>query len=481
MATAALDRWQYRLSQDEPPGGLAVGPLWLSVGPELPVIRVTDSAGLAAGILLGFPIDLAGRCMVSDAWQAPMRSEADLDTFSQGVLRALGGRFLWIQTVGSQHRIYPDCSAQVTCVYDPMAGMAGSTAHALLDEGEYDSRFDRDAFDRLGIDGEGWFPAGLTAHHGIHRLLPNHWLDLDTWQVRRFWPESSLLIIPDPSAAVDEIIDIIRRQFEAVIAGPKRLALALTAGHETRMLLACARPYLNDVDFITVSGGDSHEIDTVMARSIARDMRLNHVGLPRVVATDAQRKEFIRRGGHCNADSNSRYHPSVWPIGRSHILIGGVGGEVARAFFWRSGDTGDSSVSPQVMAGRFGLPVTAALLKALGRWQDGLPAMDTREMLDLAYLEHRDGAWYAAQFCCDPTLLRIAPLLTVRAVELMLQLPPSWKLTDRLGHSIIEKLWPELEYYPYNSLGRWKDMVAKVQRVVADPRIVLKKLRKLRS
>ncbi len=481
MVSVPLDFWQYRLCQDETSDSLAVGPLWLSVGPELPVIRVTDSAGLSVGILLGFPIDLNGRRMIRGAWQAPVRAEADLDAFSQGMLRSLGGRFLWIQTAGGEHRIYPDCSAQVTCVYDPAAGMAGSTAHALLDEGEYDHRFDRASFDRLGIDGEGWFPAGLTAHHGIHRLLPSHCLDLNTWQVRRFWPESRLRVVLDPSAAVDEIIDIIRRQLEAVIAGPKRLALALTAGRETRMLLACARPYLNDVDFITVSGGDRHEIDTVMARRIARDMGLNHVGLPRAVATDAQRQEFIRRGGHCNADSNSRYHPSIWPIGQSHILIGGVGGEVARAFFWRNGDTENSPVSPQVMAHRFGLPVTAPLLEAIGRWQEGLPAMDTREMLDLAYLEHRDGAWYAAQFCCDPTLLRIAPLLTVRVVELMMQLPPSWKLTDRLGHAIIEKLWPELERYPYNSLGRWKDMMVKMQRVIADPRIVLKKLRKVRS
>ena len=133
------------------------------------------------------------------------------------------------------------------------------------------------------------------------------------------------------------------------------------------------------------------------------------------------------------------------------------------------------------MIGRFGLRTTGPLEVALDSWNTDLALNDMRHKLDIAYLEHRDGAWYAAQFCCDPTLLRIAPLLTLRAVELMVTLPQDWKLTNKLGHAMVQRLWPELARYPYNSLGRWKDTMVKLQRVIADPRIVLKKLRKLRS
>lgn len=481
MTSRTLDPWQYRLSADESSGSLAIGNLWLSVGADLPVIKVTDGAGLPVGVLLGFPIDLAERRILRDSWQIPEQFGSDRDFLSRIILQALGGRFLWIDTIGGGARIYPDCSGQVPCVYDPVARIAGSTAFALLGEQDYDSRLDRVSFDRLGIDGEGWFPAGLTAHRGINRLLPNHCLDLEKWEARRVWPLTALKVTDDPSGAVDEVIRIVRGQFEAVLSGPKRLALALTAGHETRMLLACARPYLKDLDFVTVTGGDRHEVDTVMARRIAKDMNLNHISLPRLVATKAQRDSFIERGGHCNADSNSHYHPSVWPIAQTHVLAGGVGGEVARAFFWRNSDVADSTLTAQIMIDRFGLATTVPLIKALECWKAALPQMDARQILDLAYLEHRDGAWYAAQFCCDPTLLRLAPLLTFRAIELMMQLPPEWKRTDRLGHAIIERLWPELERYPYNSLGRWKDALIKLERVVLDPRLVLKKLRKLRS
>ncbi len=481
MASVVLDPWQYKLCQEKTPGSVAVGALWLSVGPDLPMIRVTDSEGLATGILLGFPIDLAGRCLIQTSWQMPARSQADPDAFSSDLLRALGGRFLWIQTAGGQNRIYPDCSAQVTCVYDAGARMAGSTAYALLDAKDYDCRFDKASFDRLGIDGEGWFPAGLTAHHGINRLLPNHCLDLDRWEVRRVWPKSRQQTADDLSESVTEIICIIQAQIEALIGQPKKLALALTAGLDTRTMLACARPYLANIDLLTVTGGDRHEVDTITAKRIATELGLSHIALPRLVASEDQQSLYIRRGGHCVGDSNAKFHPSVWPIAKTHIFIGGAGGEIARPPILRDYDTVDTQLTPQFLADRLGLPRTDAIVDALSHHLDSMSFLSALEILDLVYLEDRYAPWYGSQFCCDPVLLRFAPFITTRSVELMMRLPQDWKLTSRLAHAIIERLWPELERYPYNSLGRWKDGIIKLQRVIADPRIVLKKLRKLRS
>ena len=129
---------------------------------------------------------------------------------------------------------------------------------------------------------------------------------------------------------------------------------------------------------------------------------------------------------------------------------------------------------------RFGLPDTPQLGAALEDWLASLVKIDAFTVLDLAYLEHRDGAWYAPQFCCDPTLIRQAPLLTMRTVSLMMQLPSEWKRDDRMGHAIIERLWPELNKYPYNSLGKFKDIVIKIQRAMSNPDLIVKKLRKMR-
>ncbi|MFZ5749520.1 MAG: hypothetical protein ACOY5U_00465 [Pseudomonadota bacterium] len=473
-----LDPWQYRLGERRDGDSIPLGSLWLSCGPDLPVIRVRDSGGAEVGVLLGFPIDLAGKRLLTSDWIAP-DGAADTDPLADRVLHALGGRFLWIQTTGGKTRIYPDCSAQVTCVWDTERPAIGSTAHALLDDAAYEARFDHALYDRLGLDGEGWFPAGLTAHRGIERLLPDHYLDAESRTAHRFWPRQAVPPV-DPQAAVDEMIALIRAQMEAIIGSDRRLGLALTGGHETRMLLACARPFLDRIDIVTVVGEDRHATDTVIARRIVRDFGLRHLELPRRQASDAERQTFIRRGGHCNADSNSRFHPSMRPIARTHHFIGGLGGEVGRAFFWRGTDVPSTPITAEVLNARFGLPAVPELTGRLRDWLRDLPSTDAYGILDLAYLEHRNGPWYAAQFCTDPTLVRFAPIFTLRGVELMLGLPPQWKRESRLGHEIIRKLWPELLDYPFNSLGAWRDALIKAQKVMANPRLIVKKLRKMR-
>lgn len=480
MNFPSLDLWQYRLSRTPGQKALAVGNMWLETDAGLPVTRLTDIDGTPVGVLLGFPIDLKAPCLIAGDWQIPVRLDENADAFVRQGLLALGGRFLWIFCAQGTARIYPDCSAQVPCVFDSQAQVAASTAHALMDDAEYEARFDKALFDELGVEGEGWFPAGLTAHKGLKRLLPNHYLDLDSWTVERFWsgPETK---IEDPFKAVEEIIEIIRAQIEALINGPKRVAIALTAGHETRMLLACARPFLDRLDFVTVIGGDRHNTDTVMARRIAGDLGLSHVTLARTEATPQQRALFIRRGGHCNADSNSYFHPSVWPISESHVMISGLGGEVGRAFLWRDSDTSQTALTASLLEGRFGMRKSKRLNEQLQLWLNELQGSDSLDVLDLAYIEHRNGAWYAVQFCSDPALVRQAPLLTARTVELMMQLPADWKKTSRLGPEVIARLWPELGDYPYNSLGKWQDTMVKLQRAVANPQKILKKLRKMQS
>ena len=481
MTNRQLDPWQYRLSTERSLGARAVGELWLDVGPDLPVTEVTDAEGLSVGLILGFPIDLLEKAMMRETWSVPIKLGTDHDSFASAVLNSLGGRFLWVYSAKDVTRIYPDCSAQVTCVFDPSARNAGSTAFALLDSDEYERRFDRATFSRLNIDGEGWFPAGLTAHQGLYRLLPSHYLDLNRWEALRFWPKSTLPTLEDPEAAVEKIIFIIQSQMEALAAQPKRLALALTAGLDTRTLLACSRPYLGKIDLVTVTGSDRHEIDTIMAQRIAKDLGLNHIALPRVVASDDERARFILRGGHCHGDSNSTFHPSVWPLSESHLFVGGAGGGISRLPIMRDHDNDQTTITPDFIINRFGLPRVEKVEAAFESRLSNMIGISSLQKLDLFFQEDRYAPWYGAQFCCDPKLVRYAPLLTTESVELMMRFPRDWRQNGRIFHRIIQRLWPELEGYPVNSLGIWKDTLVKIERTILDPKLIMKKIRKMRS
>ena len=152
----------------------------------------------------------------------------------------MGGSFIFILDVPGARRVYLDACGSLSAVYDPETRRVGATALALLDADEADRRFRRDLYDRLGIRREGWFPGGLTAHEGVSRLMPNFHLDLADFTVRRHWPRAPIPEDPDPEAmcerimsSCEAIIDTVARRGETFIG--------LTAGNETRLLVAASR------------------------------------------------------------------------------------------------------------------------------------------------------------------------------------------------------------------------------------------------
>lgn len=484
-----LDRWQYRLlpgasDTSGVAGRLEVAGHVLETGADLPVHEVRDADGRACGRLVGHPLQFlpeGGAALVGSVLQLNAVLVADADRFVEDAFRELAGRFLWVFEADGVARVYPDCAGQIPCVFDPESGVVGSSAHALLDDAAYEERFDRGLYDRVGIDGLGWFPGGVTAHAGLTRLLPNHYLDLADFTVHRHWPRGPWREGSDPDAEARDLAELVRAQVGALVAYPeRRVAQALTAGRETRMLLGCAREVAGLIDLVTVSAGGSHQTDTVMARRIAAAEGLSHRELPRATASAAERANYLRRGGHCIADANARYFPSVRPIADSHVFVGGAGGEIGRGFFWRQGDTRETRLDGAGLMNRFGLPPEPRLIAAMEVWLAGLDGFDSLQILDLAYIEQRMGPWAGPQFCCDPTLVRFAPLLSRRTAELMLGLPENWKRGEGMADAILQATWPELLRFPFNSLGAVRDMLGKLGRVTRDPSLVLRKLRKKR-
>lgn len=479
MTFSSMEPWQYRLTRTPETGSIEVAGHHLIVGPDMECVPVSDQSGQSVGWLIGFPIDLSGNALITQAHKFGFQFKGNPDQFAESVVSSLGGRFLWVADLGGSGRIYPDCSALVPCVFDPDAKRAGCSAYSILEADAYKDRFQRDLHTALGVDKAGWFPGGLTAHSGVERLLPNHYLDLQSWKPVRFWPNAEIPEANNPRDSIQELIDLVDQQFGILVNSGKKVAISLTGGRDTRMLLACARPYLDQVSFVTVTGADSHSMDTVMARMIAREERLDHLELPRQIASEQQRDHYLRLGGHCVADGNSWFHPSVSPLRANHVLLGGAGGEVGRAFFWQPTDTPQTKVSGTTLTGRMGFRKEEALIARLSEWMDRAPWDDTLHNLDLAYVEQRMGPWGAAQFPCDPTLVRYAPLVTRRAIELMIGLPAEWKRNGIAAEETVRLAWPELEKYRYNSLGPVRDTFLKMRRVVADPGLVVKRVRKI--
>ena len=439
---------------------------------------VLDGSGRKIGLLLGTPIDYQAGELVERGLRLDLPTDtASRDAAIEQGLYKLGGGWLCVLAADGLERIYLDADGTLSLVYDPAQEAAASSAGLLLDDGAYAARFDATLYQALDLPGDGWFPSGLTAHTGIHRLLCNHYLDLSTFETRRHWPLEPFSQAGNVDASALRVAEIVRQSAQALLKRG-RLAVALTGGNETRFLLAAYKPIIDQLTFVTVSA-PSTQRDVELAMRLAARFKLRHLILPLHEATEQDQLAWHYATGHCVSGPNMVSHPTIRPLaGKFDWFLGGLGGEIGRAFFWRPTDTPDSPMRAQDLVPRFGMPMNGAVVDATERWLEGVSTFDALTKLDLGYLELRMSAWSAAQTYPQSFIDHEHPLIAREVYALMLDLPPHAKRGNLLIKSAIEQLWPDLSEIPINRYGDYRDTL-EVMLKVADHKRVAKKLRKI--
>lgn len=438
---------------------------------SLPVHRVIGLSGEPIGWLLGHAVDAGGSLVEGDV-------RADCDAPDDGRwepwLYAMGGRFAAIALEGGCPRFYHDPSGSIAAVYQPSRRRVASTTAVI--PYEPDSAENAELVAAMGLpESNAMYPVGLTPRHGIERLLPNHYLDLETWSPVRHWPVHGLEADPDVDAACARIEEITRRIMGAFAArGP--IQIPLTAGQDSRMLLSCARPFRDRCAFYTVGLSDRaarEDVDT--ARRLARAFDLDHHVFPHREATPVE----VRRWNWKIGCETGEYRGMMMSGTRSDVdrtrpeMMGNIA-ELSRAFYWRPADGPDTAIEPERLATAVFAPHRPEVLEKIRTWLDGVPPMDRRTLLDLYYLEQRMGAWGSLLLYSDAHegACRVFPLNHRETIESILRLPFAFRREGLLMRAIIQRAWPELLRIPINEpLG-----LLRFQFFCEDVGIFLKKL-----
>jgi hypothetical protein len=424
----------------------------VGTAPGLPVTalrRGVHTCGLLLGTVIRDGTLLAGEPLaLPDGGDSPL---AD----AERLLASLGGRHVAVLDLPGHRRLYPDAMATRAVVYSPALRAAGSTPLALyLEPDVYDTCYERDLAATIGMPAaDQWYPGALTPHRGVMRLLPNHYLDLDSWSAIRHWGSEPPPPC-QPEQAVSEIGAIVRGQLSAV-AARQGLHLSLTAGKDSRLLLACAREIVERIEFFTfVFDADSE--DTRIATLLARRLGLRARLLPVVRATPEQSDAFLRRTGHAVSGAIREIHPTLAQLNPTRMVLPALGGEVGRAYYWRPHDNRKTPLSPSGLTARLRLPHHPRIVAAVADWLTGLRDLPTRFVLDLALLELRLGGWAGPQtYGSDPFGDTLIPLAQRRVFELMMGLPEDYRTRDLLVSDVCRQLWPELLSLPFNRLTGW--------------------------
>lgn len=455
-----------------------IGGWGVQVSDYLPATRLVDDQGVAVGVLLGWAIDPKEQRML-EGIEIVAKTGEELGCLHDRVIKPLIGTYLAILSVGQKTRIYMDGLGNLSVVFDPGRAIAGATAACIMDQAELGARFDKELYGKMEIAAEGWFPGGLTAHRGLERLMANHYLDCSTWhQVRH----NSYEAVANSDGPVASHLGVIASEIDncvaALLNAKREVAVGLTGGGDSRLLLAGLKPQKDRIGFYTVAppSNPKSNFDLIRAHELSSKHELRHRTLPYVGASPDEMLEWDRRVGNCVITANRWQHPSVYPL-EGEMCIGGLGGEVGRCFLWP-----DLARIPPITAttlvDMLKLPRAPVVIERVERWLADLPEVETTKLLDLAYIELRMSSWSSVQSYANPHSVIIHPLASFTSIEAMLRLAPEYRQNDGMISGFIEAYWPELLELPINRYGDWRDLKAPLAKIT-NPTKVYRKLRQM--
>lgn len=449
----------------------------LDVFPGIKIVSVHEQSGAQIGVLLGVAIDLDAGAVLQDTMSIAEDFVAgtDVDGLVERYIYALAGSFVFVLDTGLQSRVYLDANGSLSLVYDPERRIAAATTGLLLSDEEYAARFASDLYQAFEVGRDGWFTGGMTAHRGVRRLLCNHYFDLQTGQPTRHWPKKEIEETNSPPEAIATINSIVQRTTSALLrSGP--VAVALTAGNETRALLANYKGILSDLTFVTLDS-PGYKLDLVRAQELSLKFGLRHQLLKYRRASKTQIKSWQYRSSHGITGNNMTGHPSIAPLAGNYF-VGGLGGEVGRGFLWLNSDN-ETELDAQGIIDRLKLPRHPLIVKEVQEWLAALPAYSTLFTLDLAYIELRMSCWAFAQSYASPEVVKIYPLISRDSYEAMLSLPAAIRRNNGMIKMCIEQAWPDTLVFPINRYGDYRDRLELAERAIRKPYRAWKKLRQL--
>ncbi len=462
------------------------------VGPALhlaahPALNVTQAHGDGLKItLLGFILDpdapdLGDAEIVGKMALAARPGISPLDLTGR-----FGGRWLLIIAQSDDVRIFADPAGLRQMFHTDVASTGafwaasepGILAEFLSLEISPEAR-EFIASEAYARNAEQWWPWDTSPYSEIRRLPPNHELSVRTGAARRFWPDKGFTpSTPDKAA---EVVGETLRGLITAMHTRCPLAVTLTAGLDSRIILAAARPVARDVLFVTSKKRDMQESDPdlVIARRLAANLGLQH----RVIDSDCQLRDEFRE---LYFSSNQLCHEK-WVFGAQAIhdalnlektAVSGHVAEVARCSLMghKSGLDARASFTPEALARATGLDMQPFVIRAMERWKDGLGEVYTYDARDLLYWENRMGSWLASSQ--QEFLLAwreiFAPFNCRRVLEAALSVDP--ELRDEPAYpffrTVIARLWPECLDLPINP----KPPVPLARRVRRVGRKILEKL-----
>jgi len=463
----------------DPPLGTALGPIpwpgqfciskemcpvpaaWKSVelrgwllqhSPDLRYAQLLDGRGDAVGWLIGLAT-LEGK-LIADTYT--VEDPADFDDLGGG----------WVAVHLGWQRIYCDSFGHLSVVYAEGGGGISTNPEFFRNKQK-----NTDLIQLMQLPEKNhWYPFGLTAWKNVRRLTPNHFLCMENWAEQRHWPDREMIENGLAEISLEEAAEIVSKAIKDNIRAVHTefpLKISLTAGYDSRTVVACARQYADEMECVV---HDLHpwtgQLDLAVAKRLSRKHHLKLAILPRRQSTPEQKALWLLRTGEAAAGASYAEVGTLSQDGDLVPTLTGHGAEVLKGYY--QPDNAQDHMSLDELIRGTELPANDEVRKVAEVWLKGLEDIGASPKLiwDLLYPEHPGAGWGGAMRYGTPGAMGFWAFSHRSVLKAAICLPAKLKKQKAVHLRVIEREWPELLEVPVNKWWGWRGQLARGKRVI---------------
>ena len=303
------------------------------------------------------------------------------------------------------------------------------------------------------VNEEAWMPGTASPYDQIRHLTPNHCLDLRTRKVRRYWPSKPLKEVSLEEGA-HLSAQLLRENLRAA-ARRFPLALSLTAGMDSRTILAAARGIEDLWVYSGMWGGlNRGSADISVPRRVLRRLGLKHHVIECPLRASDEFNALYLENALGARDSTAAIAAGLlagFPPER--VQVNGHCSEIARDTF---GITHRPGVTVDALAGLMNMRGTPFCLDQIDLWlQQARPVAERTgyRLWDLFFMEQEYGRWAAnGQSQWDLVHERFTPFNHRGLLSTLLGIEPGFRQGPGYASYVrmMELLWPDVLREPFN-------------------------------
>lgn len=454
--------------------------LCLTTHPDLPVHTLAREGKSIT--LLGFMLDPENEnAKDKDIVEKLLAGLSSCDSFYQQTYR-YGGRWILIVCDGSKTILFHDAAGLRQVFYtnqEYAAGLWCGTQPGLLAR-LLDLEMDSEALTLINSyhfrqNKEHWWPGNGSPYRAINHLSPNHALDLGTGRAFRYWPDRDLDVCP-----TDEAVEKISRTLQGMFRSAVNrfdLALSVTAGWDSRLLLAASRDVADRMSYMTVrqmSMRDNHP-DVSVPAALLSELGLKHDVVQCSYLVDP---EFVKIFKTNVPLAHDFYVTDAQAIlnyfGLTKVAVMGGVSEIARDPTIGTERSIAGKITPREMSIElYNTGTNEYAIREIEKWRAGLGNLHNVDLDTILFWEQREGNWLAMNLVefdiawkdiFSPYNCR-SLLIDMLAVDVRDRRAPGNRLYEKLALN----LWPDVLRAPINPHKRrtWLRTVISSSRVQA--------------